>query len=150
MQTDEAQKPSLKQLKSKMKLIPIDDAKEQILTMMKYQNDDYIQQTYSLHNSQKALDKIRQDLRQMGPVKIDIRKHPIRYEIAMHNYTLEHCTKEIERIKANIDCFAQLHKEIEMRIQKQKDAEQQKKFQEATQNDKSRIQLIPQFHFLLN
>lgn len=134
-QLDIPPKPSLKQLKSTMKLVPIDNAKEQILALMKTQNDEYIRQIDTLHNSQKALNKIRQDLRKMGPVKIDIRKHPIRYEIAMHNYTIEHCTKEIERIKTNIDYYAQFHSEIEMNIQKQKASEQQKKFRESTQNE---------------
>lgn len=102
--------------KKKRKLMPISKAKDQVMQMMKLSNDEYIAQVENIKRSEKSLNEIKKKIKNMGPVKFDLMNHPIIYEIAMHNYTIDYCTNEIDRIKLNIDSYAILYNEIDKNL----------------------------------
>lgn len=92
--------------------VPISKAKDQIMNLMKLSNDEYIAQVENMKRSEKSLESINNTIKEMEPVKFNIIHHPIYYEIAMNNYTIEYCNEEIERIRLNIDSYGILYNEI--------------------------------------
>lgn len=116
LNADDSDKKANK-LKKKLKLIPISKAKDQVMQLMKLSNDEYIAQVDNMKRSEKSLEVIGNKIKDMGPVKFDILHHPIIFEIAKNNYTIEYCKQEIERIKLNIDSYAILYNEIEKELQ---------------------------------
>lgn len=100
-------------VKKKVKYIPLSKAKDQIMQLMKLSNDEYIAQVDNMKRSEDSLKTISSTIRAMEPVKFNIIHHPIYFEIAMNNYTIDYCNEEINRIKLNIDSYGILYNEIE-------------------------------------